>query len=478
MRRLLLLLLPALLTVAPAAAQNIPLPGPSVDFSHGPLRVSKNHRFLQHADGTPFLYVGDTAWELFERLTREETERYLEVRRAQGFTVIQAVALAEFDGLTAGNAYGERPLIDEDPTRPNEKYFEHLDWVVKKAAEKGLYIGLLPTWGDKVSLAWGKGPVVFPVDKPEIARAWGRFLGHRYKDAPNIIWILGGDWEAGGFEPVWNAMAAGLAEGDGGSHLKTYHPQGGRSSAEWFHDAPWLDFNMIQSGHAARNIANDEMIEKDYARRPPRPVLDGELRYEDHPVNWKAENGYFDDFDVRQGVYWSVFAGGFGVTYGCHDVWQFHTPEREPISAARNNWNDTLTLPGAWEMLHFRRLMLSRPFVDRVPDQSMIAEGEGSGEAHVRATRGHAYAFFYIPTGHQIAVRLGKISGEQVMAWWFNPRTGAATAVGRYANISTREFTPPEPHGRPNDWVLVLDDADRGFQAPGYRVPDALKQAR
>jgi hypothetical protein len=476
MRRLMLPLAFAALASA-ATAQDIPLPGVSVDFSHGPLRVSRNHRFLQHADGTPFLYVGDTAWELFERLDREQTGRYLDIRRQQGFTVIQAVALAEFDGLTAGNAYGERPLIDGDPARPNENYFEHVDWVVKKAAEKGLYIGMLPTWGDKVVLeSWGKGPVIFPVDKPEIARTWGRFLGARYKNAPNKIWILGGDRKGGGFEPVWNAMAEGLAEGDGGVHLKTYHPMGGRSSAEWFHAATWLDFDMIQSGHGARNIANDEMIDRDYARTPPKPVLDGELRYEDHPVNWNATNGYFDDFDVRQGVYWSVFAGGFGWTYGCHDVWQFFAPGREPISAARHYWYDSLTLPGAWDMLHLRRLLLSRPFFDRRPDQSMIEKGEGSGESHVRATRGHAYAFFYLPTGNTVTVRLGKISGEEVMAWWFNPRTGATTAIGRFTNRSTRDFTPPEPHGRPNDWVLVLDDADREFVAPGYRVPDAQAQ--
>ena len=198
---------------------------------------------------------------------------------------------------------------------------------MKRAEEKGLYVGMLPTWGDKVVLeSWGKGPVIFPVAKPELARAWGRFLGRRYKDAPNIIWILGGDRKGGGFEPVWNAMAAGLAEGDGGAHLKTYHPQGDHSSAEWFHNAKWLDFNMIQSGHGARNIANDEMIDRDYLRKPVKPVLDGELRYENHPVNWNPDNGYFDDFDVRQGMYWSVFAGAFGVTYGCHDVWQFHAP--------------------------------------------------------------------------------------------------------------------------------------------------------
>jgi hypothetical protein len=124
-----------------ALGQDIPLIGPSVDFSHGPLQVSENRRFLEHRDGTPFLYLGDTAWELFHRLTREDAERYLELRRAQGFTVIQAVVLVEFDGLTAPNAYGDRPLKDNDPGQSNEAYFAHVDWIVKKAAQKGLFVG-------------------------------------------------------------------------------------------------------------------------------------------------------------------------------------------------------------------------------------------------------------------------------------------------------------------------------------------------
>jgi hypothetical protein len=455
-----------------ALGQDISLVGPSVDFSHGPLQVSANRRFLEHRDGTPFLYLGDTAWELFHRLTREDAERYLELRRAQGFTVIQAVVLAEFDGLTGPNAYGAVPLKDNDPGQPNEAYFAHVDWIVKKAAEKGLFVGMLPTWGDKVVLeSWGKGPVVFPADKPDVARGYGRFLGERYRDQPNIIWILGGDRKGAGFEAVWNAMAAGISEGDSGRHLKTYHPGGGSSSSAWFHDADWLDFNMLQSGHSARDFANDQMIEADYARTPIKPVIDGEPRYEDHPINWKPETGYFDDADVRQAVYWSVFAGGMGVTYGCHNVWQFYERGREPISSARHPWVSSLRFPGAWDMLHLRRLLLSRPFQDRVPDQSLIAGDHDLGTAHARATRGRTYAFVYLPTGEPVTVRLGKTSGEDVMAWWFNPRSGVVKAIGTFTNHSTRRFDPPGEAGRGEDWVLVLDDTGYEYKPPAHRVP-------
>ena len=125
------------------------------------LRVSSNQRFLVTKDGKSFFFLGDTAWELFHRLNRQEADLYLENRASKGFTVIQAVVLAELDGLKAPNPYGEVPLIDMDPSRPNDKYFEHVDYIVDKAESLGMYIGMLPTWGDKFNIRWGKGPEVF-----------------------------------------------------------------------------------------------------------------------------------------------------------------------------------------------------------------------------------------------------------------------------------------------------------------------------
>ena len=120
---------------------------------HGLLKVSENKRFLVHEDGTPFFYLGDTAWELFHRLNREEADKYLANRAAKGFTVIQAVAIAEVDGHKDPNPYGHLPLIDLDPARPavqegpDNDYWDHVDYIVDKANSLGLYIGFLPTWG-------------------------------------------------------------------------------------------------------------------------------------------------------------------------------------------------------------------------------------------------------------------------------------------------------------------------------------------
>jgi len=250
-------------------------------------------------------------------------------------------------------------------------------------------------------------------------------------------------------------------------HLMTYHPQGERTSADWFHNDAWLDFNMLQSGHARYDNNNYRMIDKDYQRSPVKPCLDGEPRYENHPVNWKPEQGWFNDFDVRQAAYWGLFAGACGHTYGCHDIWQMKTPQLAPISAARGNWYESMDLPGAGQMLHVRRLMESRPMLERVPDQSIIKAGQQEGAQHIQATRGADYLMIYTPYGDVLEVNDRVISGTKRRAWWYNPRDGAAEKIGEFGRGERTQFDPRGEPGRGNDWVLVIDDADKKYGPPG-----------
>jgi hypothetical protein len=464
MKKILFVLLVAVLAFNTALSQENPWQGLSVDLSHGRVIVSENKRFLVHEDGTPFFYLGDTGWELFHRLNKTDTEKYLENRRAKGFTVIQAVVLAELDGLNTPNAEGNRPLIDNDPLKPNEAYFANVDWVIRKAGEKGIYIGLLPTWGDKVDTKWGKGPVIFNKDNAFI---YGQWIGNRYKDYPNVIWINGGDREGGGDNfPVWNALGEGIKSVDK-NHLMTYHPMGENSSSQWFHNSPWLDFNMCQTGHGQRSYAAYlRLVVRDYNLLPVKPCLDGEPRYEDHPVGWNPEVlGWFNDADIRQALYWNLFSGAFGHTYGCHPIWQMKTPERQPVGLARNNWYDVLDLPGAYDLIHARRLLESRPFVSRVPDQSLIVPSYYPETDYVVATRGDGYAFVYFPTGWSAVIRISKLNTEAIHSYWYDPRTGEVTLIETIEEMSDRRFTPPSS-GRGNDWILVLDDASKNFRLP------------
>jgi hypothetical protein len=422
------------------------------------LTLSEDRRYLVRPDRTPFFYLGDTCWELFHRTDRAEADLYLTQRAELGFTVIQCVVLSERDGLRSPNAYGDLPLHDLDPTRPNERYFEHVDYIVDRAAELGLFVGMLPTWGDKVGPKyWGVGPKVFT---PEDARTYGGFLGRRYRDRP-IIWILGGDRPAktNPLRAVWRAMAEGLREGDRGRHLMTYHPMGGQScSAYWPPDEPWLDFHMIQSGHSRRNAANYEMVAADRALTPTKPTLDGEPCYENHPIAFKQGTGRFGEHDVRQAAYWGLLAGACGHTYGCHDIWQLWQPGRAPVTFARTPWREALYLPGAMQMKHVRALFESRDFTKLAPDQSMVLSRRGRGTHHVQAARASdgTFSFVYLPTGRPATIEMTKLVGPRVAAHWYDPRAGSWSRIGDYPTSRPREFTPPSA-GRRNDWVLVLD---------------------
>lgn len=446
-------------------AQEVNHSGPSIDFSHGKLIVSENNRFLQHEDGTPFFYLGCTAWELFHRLDEVEARKYLENRRKKGFTVIQAVILAELYGLETPNANGDLPLIDKDPTKPNENYFKWVDKVIRIAEEKGLYIGLLPTWGDKVDKRWGVGPVVF---NPKNAFEYGLYLGERYRAFKNIIWINGGDRSGGdGNEEVWQALANGIKSVDK-NHLMTFHPWGGNSSSKYFHNEKWLDFNMMQTGHCDRSYdPYIRILKADYDLLPTKPTFDGEPSYEDHPVCWNPEIlGWHDDADVRKDAYWNLFTGGFGHTYGCHPIWQMHAPGREPVGGVRNYWYDVLDLPGAWDMIHVRRLMESRPMLDREPAQEILDNGFVPEKNYIVATRGKNYVMIYIPSGTETTILLDKLGWNYSVAWWYNPKNGKTQLLEEFENKGNRTFKP-EKDGRGNDIILVIDNKDTNFDIPG-----------
>ena len=210
---------------------------------------------------------------------------------------------------------------------------------------------------------------------------------------------------------------------------------------------------MIQSSHGNLNNENYKMVTDDYNRMPTKPTFDAEPCYEDHPIGFKEVNGYFDAADVRKAAYWAVFSGAMGHTYGHHCIWSMRT-EVEPYFIM--TWKTALLRPGAEQMKHVKALMESKPFAGRVPDQELIAENY-EGANHLRAIRGDDYAFIYSPSGLNIKVNMGKITGDSVAAQWYDPRTGEYSFIGIYENQGTVDFLPPTA-GRGEDWVLVLTD--------------------
>ncbi|HYF00448.1 MAG TPA: glycoside hydrolase family 140 protein [Planctomycetota bacterium] len=478
--------LPALLLLAACA-------GPRAGSSDRlpPLQVSPSGRYLVQADGTPFLWLGDTAWGLFEKAAPEPmpdqpaVDLYFRTRAAQGFTVVQAALI--FEG--GRNVLGHPPFEEDRATprvRPGpwDDFWDTADHVVDRAEAHAVRIAVLPAWA--VDL-----PSDHPLARdPAVAYRYGRFLGERWGRRPHLIWVMGGDPYKKGTDvdnPARLAAARATAEGiaDGtngtGTHdgqadwsttLMSYHPKGGNhSSSERLHDEPWLDFNMIQTT-TCRDFANWKTVERDYRKSPPKPSFDSEVAYEaSHSLGGATKEPplpRISPWEVRRAAYWNVLAGGFGHTYGHRSFIRWTRAGEKLKFGAETPWPEALEAPGARQMAHLRALLLSRPFLSRIPAQDLLEGDPGAGREHVRASRADdgSTAFVYSPSGAPFAVRLDRLSGDTLQLWWFDPRDGTAQDAGRRPRLGVQEFRPPT-RGEGQDWVLVLDDAAGGFAAPG-----------
>jgi Protein of unknown function (DUF4038)/Putative collagen-binding domain of a collagenase len=423
-----------------------------------PLKISANRRYLATKDGKPFFWLGDTGWLLFKKCTKEEAIKYLDDRKQKGFNVIQVMLLHELD-IT--DAYGDSALINKNVATPNlaakYNYWNNVDFVIDEAAKRGIYMALVPVWGGNIKKL-----------SVEAAKIYASFLAHRYKNKINIIWLNGGDIKGADALDKWNAIGNTLRAIDK-NHLITFHPRGRNSSSAWFHNEKWMDFNMFQSGHrsyAQDTSANETLhygednwkyVNEDYKLKPIRPTFDGEPSYEAIPYGLhKADEPYWQDYEIRRYAYWSVFAGGAGFTYGHNSVMQFYTPGDSGISFfPKQKWQEGLLAPGAMQMQYLKKLLLSRSYFDRVPDQGLI-NNQGEKYNYLLATKGKNYALVYTYTGRNIIVNLGRYAGKKVKCAWYNPRNGEYIATGNFDNRGTKTFDPPGEEKEGNDWVLVL----------------------
>jgi hypothetical protein len=491
----------AALGIATAHAAETFAPRANDDLTK-PIRVSPDGHFLTKPDGSPFFYLGENVEALFERLTREDTDAYLANRAERGFTIVLGHVVSRF-GFNQPNVYGDRPFLDGEVTRPNPKYFAHIDWVISQANKLGLRVGLIPMNGIEY-VAEGQ----FNVTNAE---RYGRWLGERYK-GKGIVWMLGWDaspvWPAGpvgdlftsktkvlvDFRPVYDLMAKGIRDGEGGDPFITFHetslsfpgtPQ--PRSSLYLSNRSWLDMNTIQSSHFLDQSAhmarigadfgwnstyNYEPIRAEFYSRPVRPIIDAEPQFEYMPrnIDTSLASGRWDEVDVRNSAYHAVFAGAAGHTYNHLAVVHILVPGEKSCRHCETtiHWRDALNAPGAVQVAHIKSLMLSRPYFSRIPDQSVILSEAGEGRRYVSATRDRngSYIMIYLPEGQPVEVDMIKLSGSAGVAWWFDPRTGNTTRIG--GTIPTNQshrFTPPSS-GWGNDWVLVLDDESKGFAPP------------
>ncbi|MHB9032158.1 MAG: apiosidase-like domain-containing protein, partial [Anaerolineae bacterium] len=280
--------------------------------TNGPIRVSANGRYFVTASGEPWFWLGDTAWPLFVQYSVAEAEAYLADRAARGFTVIQGVlGWGNGSGMENpqpdANATGHRPW-GASPAEPDPVFFEQVDYLLDTAERLGLVLAMLPTWGYYVTDSH--------TFDAENAFIYGRFLGERYQERPNVIWVSGGDRVPTGGEEAYRGLARGLHAGDGGAHLVTYHPCGWTSSSQYWYNEDWLGFNMIETWTDWDKVY--PAILADYCASPAKPVVLGEGAYENGP---EYPLGPITPLLIRRQAWWAFMAGGY-YTNGQDRMWR------------------------------------------------------------------------------------------------------------------------------------------------------------
>ncbi len=430
------ILLLCLLLAGPAGAVNYPV------------KVSgQNPHVLVDQSGVPFLLQGDCAWALMVTLDHEGVEKYLENRRQKGFNTVVVMLVANHGSINGGfseNVYGVAPFnIPGDFSTPNESYFTNCDWVIERAAAKGIQVVLAPCYvGYDAAQGWQDEMVANGLVK---CRAYGRFVGERYKNRPNLIWLHSGDNGDTNYFPLIKEIAAGVAERDP-NHLATAKLFPEQSARDFFDGEDWLTLNTTYA-YGINGFFDRRVYAKTIEDYNVAPALASFL------VESTFENEHgADAYWVRRQAYWSVLGGSSGQVMGNRDIWPFYT-----------GWETQIDGDASVSMSHLKWLFDRRPWYAMAPDTNVVTSGSGTFEADdyltaLRHTNGHC-VIAYAPTKRNFTVDLGRLSGAQVHAWWFNPRTGRATFSGIFPASGSRVFSPPDF----NDWVLVLEDAARRF---------------
>jgi Protein of unknown function (DUF4038)/Putative collagen-binding domain of a collagenase len=412
----------------------LPLAARAADGSQFPVTISANHRYLQDASGKPFFAQGDSPWSLISALTRDEAEYYLEDRRQKGFNAL-IVNLIERKFRGPVNAYGQRPFLTPgDFSTPNEKYFEHADWLLKHAAEKGFVVFLAPMYlgSQGTDEGWYQEALLNGDAK---CREYGRYLGRRYKGYANVVWLMGGDRNPGQAWEMTDALAEGIRDGASGA-LFTAHARPEFSAAQQYGSTGWLDINLSYSYEVVHKV-----LLRDYSRRPVMPYVLGETTYENEH-NASA-------LQLRRQAYWAVLFGATGQFFGNKPIWGFD-----------NAWRQALDARGSHDMAILAKLVARLPWWTLVPDidhKAIVSGlGEFNGMDYLAAALGRErrIVLAYLPSLRTFTVDLSQLAGSQFRCSWFNPRNGEWILGEAVSSTGKADFAPPTE----GDWVFLLEE--------------------
>jgi len=451
------------------------------------LSVSGNDRYLVDASNEPFFWMGGTAWGMSEWLTREDINIYLDNRAEKGFTVVQVCLFwgkREEDPVRFTvnpiNAYGHKAFVEVNgkpdpgqpwvikggtPQNPND-YWDHVDYIIQAAAKRNLIIAVLPVWGRRYVNATHP-PYSDKIFSVSSMRSYGEFLGKKFMGYSNIVWVLGGDVKAdAGSDHLdhYRSMAEGILTGITGETarwdevsplwdqaLMTYHPDGSplKNSSLWFHNDPWMDFNMIET-HRSRDKVY-QAVQQDYALVDPvKPTVMGEPDYEGTRPNMVTAG-----IHMRRQALQSFFAGAAGFTYGG----KIDQNGNGPLWSPYNNWKEMLDMEGARSMTNIKSFCLKHSWPAWTPLHDIIQSNTGEGEYQKVAVLNpqNNVCLVYFPENSSASLELSSYfeKAGEIDLQWYNP---ASDSYAEKYNTATADgILVVHP---PNNWpdaILILE---------------------
>jgi hypothetical protein len=460
-------------------AINLPATPPPILSADGQfMTLDPTGRFLINSiTRKPVFITGDAAWCLITLLDNANVDVYLSDRATRGFNYLWVSAA---DAIPK-NYYGSPPFDGPDFTNENPDYWKHVDYVVQRAADYGITVGLTPAFVGLTS----EGGYLTSYQKSSESdfTAYGEFLGNRYKMFPNIIWVIGGDADPKtGILPKLIALANGIRSKDK-VHLMVAEGTPQHAALDIFGTAFPMDLNWLY--FHTTNIPGG--VSSSYTRSPWLPSFLGEEWYE------REHTPPLTDLGLREQGYWAVLSGAYlgDGGFGNAPLWYFRSgPTVQPNDPS---WQSQLNSPGSIAQMNLGKLFRSREHWKLIPDLNhtvMVAGYDsrsflsstwehlrylanhksyrlGSASSVAARTSDGQTIITYIPNGNAATLTISMTAiadaGAQAKCWWFNPRDGASMLIGVVPTRGVRKFTPPDS----NDWVLVIDSVAAKLPVPG-----------
>jgi len=429
----------------------VPYRGDNPLYRHGEVRLSVDRRHFVHADGTPFLWLGDTAWNGALRSRQQDWEHYLRVRRTQGFSAVQFVT-TQWRAFSK-DAHGQVAYLDGEKVGVNPAWFQRLDPKVAAVNAHGLVAAPVVLWA---AAPQDPGRAL----SVENAARLARYICSRY-GAYQVIWLLGGDGNYGGDNAArWRRIAAEALPA-AQPRLTTLHFCGQHWPMDDLRNDEWLDFVGYQSGHGSSIPHVKWLVQgppsRDWLKEPVRPIVNLEPNYEGHP----SYHGplVFNDWHVRRALYWSLLISPpAGVTYGNNSIWLWaerpEVPEGHEAIGQVAPWRNGLEPPGVRSVVRLARFFGSIPWRTLRPAPDLLQHQPGAEDPnlHVAAalSEDRKLAVVYTPKGGALPLRTDRIR-RPAGARWFDPRKGRYQDAGQVEE-GVQEFRTPDAH----DWVLLI----------------------